>query len=944
MSTKTTFKRVALVAVAALGFGVLSSVAPATAAVATSFSLNTSSETVVSSTGVATDSIGALIRIKVTSDATAGVQNVGSLSAGETITAKVTAAPAARVATGATTPMVIPSNGLAMNNAGNDLAIVEQKGQTSGTATNWTTVSTGHTAASSTSPDTVTALATAPYDGAIGSENTSYTGQVAYATDTASSASRYYYVSIMPREGRQSLVMDAGVYTITFTLTDANGNLTGTSTLKIDFVSSKLNSGSLVTIAQSGQFKASTALTSTASSTAAAGTPYISATLTNRDGGVIRGAAGAVQALTTTMRLAAATSDTATSTAASDAGGASDFGNATDKTLVGSDGVFGITWDATSPAAAGTYTLTVKHGSAVATASIVVISPTSATAGTGSITAAGQIDSTDAATVPLTTKSAVVSYTVLSGATPVTGYAVYYTYSYGASCSAGDMTTAVTTPTKVLTDATGVASFTVANAYPLTGCTATVSWTGAASDDNPQVITWAKAAAASAISSPGGNVQVALKSTNKTTWTIVDQFGAVVAGATVQISHTGANAPTVAPATVVSDASGQVSYSFTDALGVAASTTLGTDTVSIASVNTVAPTVSTGAITYTYKTTLDVVASLYSTYTLQGAAAVLVPTTVLGAPNGFANSGLDQFDWTKANTSASISGQTGVVGLTFTAKSATPATVTGIPTTITVSNGYLLGSDNKLTTTRTMYANETVYVVGAKTGTAVVTAKNGTLTSTASILFVNANTDARVLTATESAGTISAKVTDFQGNPVAGVVVTVALSGGAGRLGNGATSNTYTTALDGTVAVDVNGAATATVSISSTKSGFLAGYGDASGSVVTTGAPAGVSKVTVVTAGNTKVADAATAATQVATDTAQAAADAAAEATDAANAATDAANAAAEAADAATAAAQDAADALAALSAQVADLISGLKAQLTALTNLVINIQKKVKA
>ena len=81
-----------------------------------------------------------------------------------------------------------------------------------------------------------------------------------------------------------------------------------------------------------------------------------------------------------------------------------------------------------------------------------------------------------------------------------------------------------------------------------------------------------------------------------------------------------------------------------------------------------------------------------------------------------------------------------------------------------------------------------------------------------------------------------------------------------------------------------------------------------------------------------------------AVDTAQAAADAAAEATDAANAATDAANAAAEAADAATAAAQDAADAVAALSAQVADLISGLKAQLTALTNLVIKIQKKVKA
>jgi len=46
MSTKTTFKRIALVAVAALGLGVLSSVAPANAA-AGSFSLDTTSVTVV---------------------------------------------------------------------------------------------------------------------------------------------------------------------------------------------------------------------------------------------------------------------------------------------------------------------------------------------------------------------------------------------------------------------------------------------------------------------------------------------------------------------------------------------------------------------------------------------------------------------------------------------------------------------------------------------------------------------------------------------------------------------------------------------------------------------------------------------------------------------------------------------------------------------------------
>ena len=75
-----------------------------------------------------------------------------------------------------------------------------------------------------------------------------------------------------------------------------------------------------------------------------------------------------------------------------------------------------------------------------------------------------------------------------------------------------------------------------------------------------------------------------------------------------------------------------------------------------------------------------------------------------------------------------------------------------------------------------------------------------------------------------------------------------------------------------------------------------------------------------------------------------AATDAANEATDAANAATDAALAAADAADAATAAAQDASDAVAALSATVDKLVASLKAQITSLTNLVIKIQKKVKA
>jgi hypothetical protein len=71
---------------------------------------------------------------------------------------------------------------------------------------------------------------------------------------------------------------------------------------------------------------------------------------------------------------------------------------------------------------------------------------------------------------------------------------------------------------------------------------------------------------------------------------------------------------------------------------------------------------------------------------------------------------------------------------------------------------------------------------------------------------------------------------------------------------------------------------------------------------------------------------------------------AAEEATAAANDATDAALSAAEAAEAATAMAQEAVDAVAELSSQVTALISALRAQITSLTNLVIKIQKKVKA
>jgi hypothetical protein len=328
----------------------------------------------------------------------------------------------------------------------------------------------------------------------------------------------------------------------------------------------------------------------------------------------------------------------------------------------------------------------------------------------------------------------------------------------------------------------------------------------------------------------------------------------------------------------------------------------------------------------TYKSALSVVANILATY---GSTDVLVPATNIGSTAGIAVSTADQLDTTGAMTGSASAPW---VKLTFTARTSANVAVSGVPTTVTVTGAKLIGSDGKLGTSKVVYDNSAIYVLGTTTGVATVTATNGTITSKATINFTNAaDLDERVVSATESNGVVTATVKDAFGNAVSGASLDVTTSGGA--VVGASTYGSYKTASDGTVAFNVTGAGSVTVKLAVLKTGNLKDSGDIYGLVSTPGAPAGVRSATVSTVGVTQ-----------ASDVAQTAADAAAEATDAANAATDAANAAAEAADAATAAAQDAADAVAALSAQVSSMMSSLKAQLTALTNLVIKIQKKVKA
>jgi hypothetical protein len=249
-------------------------------------------------------------------------------------------------------------------------------------------------------------------------------------------------------------------------------------------------------------------------------------------------------------------------------------------------------------------------------------------------------------------------------------------------------------------------------------------------------------------------------------------------------------------------------------------------------------------------------------------------------------------------------------------------------------------------------------------GTSTFTATAGGVTSatTSGTKWSNTDsTDARYVTLTSDPATamsqgvirVTAKVTDRWGNPVN--AVTLALTEeGAGRLyagvaATGTTTSTGTYSWDLTSLAGETGTNVASVLVTQagTQISNLAGYVVAAKVTgVTAGTKSASTTVTFTKDSSTSTADALLAlATALGTrDQASATVDAAAEATDAANAATDAANAAAEAADAATAAAQDASDAVAALSAQVSEAIAGLKKQLVSLTNLVIKIQKKVKA
>jgi hypothetical protein len=905
MSTKTTFKRIALVAVAAMGFGVLTSVAPATAVGPSTMSIPVTDYTFIG------NDYG-FITVNLTD-----ADGPAALDTGESITATVIDAP----------------KGLDSTTAASDIVFAMAK--RTANASGVSTFASANNLPSSVMSDTDTAGSFSIQAGATNAVG---------LTNVAKNQNGTYTFAVKRASGK---AVDKGTYTIRFRLNDKSNFVTQTN-VSVRWVATAADSGAVITLASTGSFVAGETVTMSA-------TQSLTATLRNANGGRIQ-ETGAITAGPTVPTLVAGlwagttpaivgatsnwyVSDTGTHVAAPGNAGDHFSATATDSATAFAsyaNGVYGIGHVSGLGTGLGVDQLSVApyfrvtYGATAATLAITVRNAKGGTAGAVAFTGVGALTASTPFTLPLTTKTA--SFTI-GGATAGNAYSYSVVYT---SVAAGDQTPLGATATSVTANSAGFITVPVTVANPVDGASAVVTITGFATNPAAQTINWVRSKATTLSVDMGGAV-VALKSTNVFTATVTDAFGAPVAGVLLQpsLASTGANgSATLVLPTVTTGANGQATYSLTDAKAVAA----GTDTVTFTGVGTTGMTAKSAKITYAAAapapTTLTAYVSTTPAASTNDDAIRIVP-----AATGVYRTGTTAYAIQKARNNSVA---TTVADSADQIRVVISAGVEGARVTATASAGaYVLNSASFQAASASAYTGTTgfapSFVVGSnKTGANTVTFTSGAATTTVAFWVDNTGTDARfVKLAQASAGSpVVASVTDRYGNGVSGVDVQISTS--TGTLGNGQMTTVYKTDLSGNVSVVPVGSDAATITAIATATNAehaaLAGF-----------AASGAQIDSTVAAGNSTATLAVTPAT-AAVDAAQAATDAAAEATDAANAATDAANAAAEAADAATAAAQDAADAVAALSTQVSEMVDALKKQITALTNLVIKIQKKVKA
>jgi hypothetical protein len=950
MSTKTTFKRVALVAVAAMGLGMLVATPSQAAATYTaSATLSTTSLTVV---GTGTTSNAGLFYVDTTDDAG---DAAGLFATTESISVSVVAKPTR--ADGTTTALTNLTIGFAKRGSIGAVYTAVTGAQAAATQSNQ--IPSGSAVATAFASSNLTSVST-----------------------TVGATSSRYYFGVYPTD---TTALDAGEYTLRVRLTDANAFVTD-QTLKVKFVSSSADSGAVITVASTGTFNTGGAIVHTAAQ-------KVTATLKDANGGRVQlgiALTGDINSSTPALTGAIVNVDGVIkdSLTGSDAGVAgSDMVASTSTFTEGvtnyalgqeNNGTYGFTLATITAAAAVDNAFRVRFGAA--STSLTMTSYATSTAIDGktdlTLTATGvlaadqlvksNVDTTTAYTLPTSATSAKLRINIdIAADTALADQPMTVKTVWTGNYATSSVAPATTTTTTTNTDASGNIDLTITNSAPQAGAVATVTITGytytagtsrgTVAGSTIVTLTWAAAVATTiSVIDPVASVKVKTGTTNVLTVSVKDQFGTLMSGQNLQPSLSSTSSNYSASKTydaITTGTAGTATFSLTDAKAVTAKS----DAVSFASISNSAATA--GSFTLSYVDTLPTVTTMTGYYNNDSTAtaSASVPSTGIRADTSSAALIIkNDRDLTKTLAAVGSATTDDMVSYRIRAVDSTGAAATGAAVTITApTGGHVQNSSGLPASTRTIAVDADGYVafriLATAPGSLTFTATSGTISTTITLVVaIPASaagrtvsiTGASTATANSDGVPMTVTVKDRYGNVVDGVTLTLAATGVASFAG-GATTQSFTTDTTGTYTfmaksyTAAGGTGTYKVSAgNATDASSTAGYVGAT-SVDSTLA-AGVSSASAtVTFGAGEDAAAANA---------QAATDAAAEATDAANAATDAANAAAEAADAATAAAQDAADAVAALSAQVASLISGLKAQLTALTNLVIKIQKKVKA
>ena len=893
MSTKTTFKRIALVAVAALGFGMLS-VVPSQA-------------TAVTAASIVVGEIPAS-RVGTTSYVPVKVYLTSATVASDTITinAEITSAPIMGGTANAASILGVKGTDDSANDAGALLALSETAGAISNAST--TEVhgrmdATRATGANVGATATGVAASHAP-DYAVTAANISagyFTYYVAITPDVVGS----YTVLVSTNTTSQTEYI-AGDASASFTIT-TGGAPTGV-------VLTTLGGGTINTAATVGNAIAVSLVGGSLSG-------LESITLTASGSGVISKASGVVSA----------------------------GSYAATKSLTSTDFVNGraLVWLKDPATAAETITLTAA-GSGTLPSSVTATKTYSVVLGAGSTTKfltleapsatadyamTNATQSTNTITVTELSTSQKVGFTTPAAMTAQAGF-ITVTDSAGTITGIAGLVYDVATSFAATTAAAGGAfSFAASGAGKSAGTTlftvaiptATTNVMGVATGVTKTFVTAARANSAFTVS-PNATILAAPGAAVALTVTLKDQFGAARSNQTVTITTTGRNNP--AATTAVTDASGKVTFTTADA---STSTTSLVDTVTFS-----ASGATSSAATINYGNTAVGTVTVTGGNTTASVTAATETTNDIAAGDGV---------------------EAGAIDIVATVKDASANAIAGIPVTFTVAGTGVAFKSTSATkyTGSTGTATGSLYAWIAGTYTYTVTAGGKTTTGTATFGQTTA-TEARVISATVEGNVVTGKAVDRLGNPVSGVTLYASTTAPA-NIGGSFVANAQTGA-DGTAKWVVTNSGSVTVSAVNPTSvaGTTFGQTCALAGNLTCAVPGTdaeaftASTVGTATTAETYVgasfapAGVASASVEASDVTASNASDAAAEATDAANAATDAANAAAEAADAATAAAQDAADAVAALSTEVTELISALRKQITSLTNLVIKIQKKVKA